>query len=217
MSRRPDLDGLGAHPRRPPADGRHGRTADVARLRQRDHAGRRTWCSASATAGPTGTRVGLDVHRAGRKFIHVDIEPTQLGRVFAPDLRCRLGRSRGASESCSRWRGSGPRTAGWRISSSGQRSAVSGERTLQRQYGFRRGADEAAAGLPGDEPCLRAETCGTSPRSGCRRSRPPRCCTSTGPGTGSTPGRPGRSGWTVPAALGVAVADPDSHRGGAVG
>jgi tartronate-semialdehyde synthase len=28
---------------------------------------------------------GLDVYRAGRRFVHVDIEPTQIGRVFAPD------------------------------------------------------------------------------------------------------------------------------------
>ncbi len=28
----------------------------------------------------------LDVYRGGRKFIHVDIEPTQLGKVFGPDL-----------------------------------------------------------------------------------------------------------------------------------
>ncbi|MEV0596111.1 glyoxylate carboligase [Nonomuraea cavernae] len=28
----------------------------------------------------------LDVYRGGRRFIHVDIEPTQLGRVFEPDL-----------------------------------------------------------------------------------------------------------------------------------
>ncbi|UYQ77375.1 glyoxylate carboligase [Glutamicibacter sp. JL.03c] len=28
----------------------------------------------------------LDVYRANRKFIHVDIEPTQIGRVFSPDL-----------------------------------------------------------------------------------------------------------------------------------
>ena len=27
----------------------------------------------------------LDVYRPGRKFVHVDIEPTQIGRVFAPD------------------------------------------------------------------------------------------------------------------------------------
>src|ERR671921_2357289 len=29
---------------------------------------------------------GLDTYRAGRTFVHVDIEPTQIGRVFAPDL-----------------------------------------------------------------------------------------------------------------------------------
>ncbi len=28
---------------------------------------------------------GLDVFRKGRTFVHVDIEPTQIGRVFAPD------------------------------------------------------------------------------------------------------------------------------------
>jgi tartronate-semialdehyde synthase len=28
---------------------------------------------------------GLDTYRAGRTFVHVDIEPTQIGRVFAPD------------------------------------------------------------------------------------------------------------------------------------
>jgi tartronate-semialdehyde synthase len=28
---------------------------------------------------------GLDVYRNGRTFVHVDIEPTQIGRVFAPD------------------------------------------------------------------------------------------------------------------------------------
>ncbi|WP_172174164.1 glyoxylate carboligase [Brevibacterium sp. CT2-23B] len=27
----------------------------------------------------------LDVYRKGRKFVHIDIEPTQIGRVFAPD------------------------------------------------------------------------------------------------------------------------------------
>jgi tartronate-semialdehyde synthase len=29
---------------------------------------------------------GLDVYRRGRKFVHVDIEPTQIGRVFPPDF-----------------------------------------------------------------------------------------------------------------------------------
>jgi len=29
---------------------------------------------------------GLDTYRGSRKFVHVDIEPTQIGRVFSPDL-----------------------------------------------------------------------------------------------------------------------------------
>ncbi|MFD8706037.1 glyoxylate carboligase [Kitasatospora sp. NPDC059648] len=29
---------------------------------------------------------GLDVYTAGRKFVHVDVEPTQIGRIFAPEL-----------------------------------------------------------------------------------------------------------------------------------
>ncbi|WP_448623746.1 glyoxylate carboligase [Geodermatophilus sp. URMC 64] len=29
---------------------------------------------------------GLDTYRKGRRFVHVDVEPTQIGRVFAPDL-----------------------------------------------------------------------------------------------------------------------------------
>lgn len=29
---------------------------------------------------------GLDTYRKGRKFIHINIDPTQLGRVFGPDL-----------------------------------------------------------------------------------------------------------------------------------
>ncbi len=37
----PHADGLGHHPRRPPADGRHVRSADLAPLRQRDDAGQR--------------------------------------------------------------------------------------------------------------------------------------------------------------------------------
>ena len=28
----------------------------------------------------------IDTYTEGRKFIHVDIEPTQIGRIFAPDL-----------------------------------------------------------------------------------------------------------------------------------
>ncbi len=42
--------------------------------------------SASATAGPTATPGPSRSIRKGRKFVHVDIEPTQIGRVFGPDF-----------------------------------------------------------------------------------------------------------------------------------
>ena len=29
---------------------------------------------------------GLEVYRAGRTFVHIDIEPTQIGRIFTPDF-----------------------------------------------------------------------------------------------------------------------------------
>src|SRR5215472_17842613 len=29
---------------------------------------------------------GLETYRRGRRFVHIDIEPTQIGRVFSPDL-----------------------------------------------------------------------------------------------------------------------------------
>jgi len=29
---------------------------------------------------------GLETYRRGRRFVHIDIEPTQIGRIFAPDL-----------------------------------------------------------------------------------------------------------------------------------
>ncbi|MFI6389755.1 thiamine pyrophosphate-dependent enzyme [Nonomuraea sp. NPDC050540] len=54
------------------------------------------WGNAAFLAGDlvlaVGVRFGgrhtgeLDVYRKGRRFIHVDIEPTQFGRVFEPDL-----------------------------------------------------------------------------------------------------------------------------------
>ncbi|GLW57733.1 glyoxylate carboligase [Kitasatospora phosalacinea] len=29
---------------------------------------------------------GLDIYTAGRTFVHIDVDPTQIGRIFAPDL-----------------------------------------------------------------------------------------------------------------------------------
>ena len=45
----------------------------------------RTSCSGSATAGRTAP---VDKYTAGRKFIHVDIEPTQIAVYLHPISRC---------------------------------------------------------------------------------------------------------------------------------
>jgi tartronate-semialdehyde synthase len=79
----PTLMGWGTIPTTTP-DGRHVRPADQPPLRQRQHAGSdfvfgigNRWANRH-----TGS---VEVYTKGRKFIHVDIEPTQIGRVFAPD------------------------------------------------------------------------------------------------------------------------------------
>lgn len=59
----------------------------------------------------------LEVYRGSRKFVHVDIDPTQLGKVFGPDLGVvsdarkfleallRTARDRGAAKDFSAWTG----------------------------------------------------------------------------------------------------------------
>ncbi|WP_062430176.1 glyoxylate carboligase [Herbidospora daliensis] len=57
----------------------------------------------------------LDVYRKGRQFIHVDIEPTQIGRVFEPDLGV-VGHARptlAAMATVARARGKARRPSAW--------------------------------------------------------------------------------------------------------
>ena len=81
----PDADGLGRHSRRSSADGRHGRSADSHRY------GNATMLKSDFVLG-IGNRWAnrhtgsVGVYTKDRKFVHVDIEPTQIGRVFMPDF-----------------------------------------------------------------------------------------------------------------------------------
>ena len=78
---------------------------------------------------------GLDVYRRGRTFVHVDIEPTQIGRVFAAGLRDRLRRGRGAGRCSSRWPASARRQAA-ATTAPGSRSAAKRKHTMQRRTHF---------------------------------------------------------------------------------
>ncbi len=59
----PDPDGLGHDPRRPPADGRHGRPADLAPLWQRHHAGVGLRVRHRQPLGQPPHRLGRGLHR----------------------------------------------------------------------------------------------------------------------------------------------------------
>ena len=96
---------------------------------------------------------GLATYTAGRTFVHVDIEPTQIGRVFAPDygivsdagaalrLFVEVARERqGAGRS-------GPRRLGGAVPSPAGHHAAA--------HPLRQRADQAAAGVRGDEPGVR--------------------------------------------------------------
>ena len=95
---------------------------------------------------------GLDTYRRGRTFVHVDIEPTQIGRVFAPDFG--IVSDAGAAlalfvEVAKERRGAAARPP--RL----------GRRVRQAQaddaapHPLRRGPGQAAAGVRGDEPRVR--------------------------------------------------------------
>ncbi len=149
-----DADGLGHDPRRSSADGRHG----AACRRRTATATRRcsppTSCSASATAGPIAIRASVDVYTKGRKFVHVDIEPTQIGRVFGPDLGI-VSDAKAALELfvdvAREWKAAGrlPDRGAW------LRECQERKRTLLAQDELREQADEAATRVPMHEQRVR--------------------------------------------------------------
>jgi tartronate-semialdehyde synthase len=149
---------------------------------------------------------GLDVYRGSRKFIHVDIEPTQIGRVFAPDYGV-VSDARAALEvlvEVARERaGSLPDRTAWAAECRERRT------TLQRKTHF-----EAVPIKPQRvyEEMNRAfgpevryvSTIGLSQIQAAQMLHVYR------PRHWINAGQAGPLGWTVPATLGVAVADPDS-------
>ncbi|MEU4192804.1 glyoxylate carboligase [Kribbella sp. NPDC026611] len=151
---------------------------------------------------------GLDVYRSGRKFIHVDIEPTQIGRVFAPDYG--VVSDAGAAlevfvEVAREWAAEGrlaDRTA-WAAECRERRT------TLQRKTHFdntpikpQRVYEEMNRAFGPDVRYV--STIGLSQIQAAQMLHVYR------PRHWINAGQAGPLGWTVPATLGVAVADPES-------
>jgi tartronate-semialdehyde synthase len=95
------------------------------------------------------------VYTRSRKFVHVDIEPTQIGRVFAPDI----GIVADAREALSLFvrspaNGTVPAASGGATPRSPRSPNPSGRVEKDR---LRQPPDQAATGVPGDQPGVRRQ------------------------------------------------------------
>lgn len=154
----------------------------------------------------TGYR--LDVYTGGRTFVHVDVEPTQIGRIFAPDYG--IASDAGAAlrqftEAARERRAAGrlPDRAAWAAATQERRAR------LQRRTHFddvpmkpQRVYEEMNKAFG---PATRYVTAiGLSQIAGAQMLHVYR------PRHWINCGQAGPLGWTVPAALGVATADPEA-------
>jgi tartronate-semialdehyde synthase len=147
---------------------------------------------------------GLDVYRAGRTFVHVDIEPTQIGRVFAPDfgIVSDAGAALEAFLAVARER----ELQDW---SDWAQSCRDRKKTMLRRTHYedvpikpQRVYEEMNKAFGRDTRYV--STIGLSQIAGGQFLHVYK------PRHWINAGQAGPLGWTIPAALGVAVADPDA-------
>lgn len=148
----------------------------------------------------------IEVYTQGRKFVHVDIEPTQIGRVFGPDLGI-VSDAKAALELfvdiAREWKAAGK----FKDRSAWVESCQARKRTMQRKTHFeevpikpQRVYEEMNKAF-GRDTCY-VSTIGLSQIAAAQflhvyRARNWINCGQAGP-----------LGWTIPAALGVRAADP---------
>jgi tartronate-semialdehyde synthase len=149
----------------------------------------------------------VDKYTLGRKFIHIDIEPTQIGRVFAPD--CGIVSDAGAAlkmllDVATEWRAAGKLRdwSGW------AKECQKRKKTMQRKTHFdqvplkpQRVYEEMNKAF-GRDTCY-VSTIGLSQIAGAQFLHIYK------PRNWINCGQAGPLGWTLPAALGVRAADPD--------
>ena len=150
----------------------------------------------------------VEVYTKGRKFVHVDIEPTQIGRVFGPDFGV-VSDARAALELfveiATEWRAAGklPDYSPWAA------ECLSRKQTMQRKSHFdtvplkpQRVYEEMVEAFGRDVTYV--TTIGLSQIAGAQSLKV------YGPRNWINCGQAGPLGWTLPAALGVRAARPDA-------
>ena len=149
----------------------------------------------------------IDVYTRGRTFVHVDIEPTQIGRVFTPDFG--IVSDAGAALSLFVERAT-ELSASRKLKDRSAWAAECGARkeTMQRRTDFDavpmkpQRVYQAMNEVLGRDVCY-VTTIGLSQISGAQHLHVYR------PRNWINCGQAGPLGWTLPAALGVRAADPD--------
>ncbi len=150
---------------------------------------------------------GLDTYTKGRKFVHVDIEPTQIGRVFAPDygIVSDAGAALGLFVEVARdWKATGrlkDRTAWARECEHRKRNMLRRSHYDEVPLKPQRVYEEMNEQF-GRDVCY-VTSIGLSQIAGAQFLRVYK------PRNWINCGQAGPLGWTLPAALGVRAADPD--------
>jgi tartronate-semialdehyde synthase len=150
----------------------------------------------------------VEVYCKGRKFVHVDIEPTQIGRVFAPDYGIVSDAKAALEPPSSRWRASGRPPASCATGRPGSRSARAQAHAA---------AQDHFDNVPMKPQRVYEEMNNAFGKDACLRQRPSACQIAAAqflhvykPRHWINCGQAGPLGWTVPAALGVCAADPNA-------
>lgn len=147
---------------------------------------------------------GIATYTAGRRFVHVDIEPTQIGRVFAPDYGI-VSDARAALELF---------VDAARARSLADRSAWAAECRERKRTMLRRTNFDAVPVKPQRVYEEMNRAFGRDVRYvstiGLSQIQAAQLLHVFAPRHWINAGQAGPLGWTVPAALGVATADPDA-------
>jgi tartronate-semialdehyde synthase len=148
----------------------------------------------------------VDVYTKGRKFVHVDIEPTQIGRVFMPDYGI-VSDAKAALELfvevAREWRAEGrlPDRAAWAAECAGRKA------TLHRKTHFDQVPIKPQRVYEEMNKALGRDTCYVT-TIGLSQIAAAQFLHVYKPRNWINCGQAGPLGWTIPAALGVVAADP---------
>jgi tartronate-semialdehyde synthase len=147
---------------------------------------------------------GLDTYRAGRRFVHVDIEPAQIGKIFTPDYGVVSDAKAALRQlvAVARQRAAVDRSA-W-VEECVQRKATLHRRTDFDDVPIKPQRVYQEMNLAFGKDVRYVSNIGLAQIAGAQFLHVYK------PRHWIDAGQAGPLGWTLPAALGVAVADPDS-------